>query len=133
MSLAPLLAEPILVQVHTLAALAALLLGAVQLASPMRTGKSVHRVLGYTWAGLMLVATLSSFGFVQRPQIGPFSWIHGLSAFTTVTVILGVVEARRRLIVQHRTTMWLIYVFALVVTGAFTLLPGRVMHRVVFG
>ncbi|MFN3686832.1 DUF2306 domain-containing protein [Salinarimonas sp.] len=133
MSLAPLLAEPILVQVHTLAALAALLLGAVQLASPMRTGKAVHRALGYAWAALMLVVTLSSFGFVYRPLLGPFSWIHGLSAFTTVMVILGVLAARRRMIVHHRTTMWMIYVFALVVTGAFTLLPGRLMHRVVFG
>lgn len=133
MSLAPLLAQPLLVQIHSFAAIAALLVGAVQLASPARIGARAHRVLGYTWAAAMLVVALSSFGFVYRPLIGPFSWIHGLSAFTIVMVTLGVIEARRRRFVHHRTHMRILYVFALLVTGAFTLLPGRVMHAVVFG
>ncbi|MGJ3264237.1 MAG: DUF2306 domain-containing protein [Salinarimonas sp.] len=131
MTLAPLLAAPLLVQVHALAAIGALLVGAVQLTG--RKGGGAHRVLGWVWVALMLAVTLSSFGFVYQPLIGPFSWIHGLSAFTTVMLALGIVEARRRKLRAHRTTMIMLYVFALVLTGAFTLLPGRIMHAVVLG
>ena len=121
----------VLVQVHAFAALGALVVGAVQLARPK--GDPAHRTLGMAWAGLMLVAALSSFGFVYDPLILGFSWIHGLSAFAMVAVVVGVVEARRRRIAAHSTTMIMLYWFALVLTGAFTLLPGRIMHAVVLG
>ncbi|WP_349371829.1 DUF2306 domain-containing protein [Salinarimonas sp.] len=131
MTLAPLLAAPPLVQIHALAAIGALFVGAVQLARPK--GGQAHRFLGRLWVALMFAVTLSSFGFVYRPLIGPFSWIHGLSAFTTVMVAIGVYEARRRKLKAHRTTMVMLFWFALVLTGAFTLLPGRIMHAVVLG
>jgi uncharacterized membrane protein len=34
---------------------------------------------------------------------------------------------------QHRIWMVLLYILALLVTGLFTLWPGRVMHGVLFG
>jgi uncharacterized membrane protein len=131
MSLAPLLAAPILVQVHAFAAILALILGAVQLV--WVKGGRAHRVLGRLWVGAMLTLALSSFGFVYRPLIGPFSWIHGLSAFTIAMVAVGVAQARRGRIAAHRRTMIMLFWFALVLTGAFTLLPGRIMHAVVLG
>lgn len=131
MSLAPLLAAPVLVQLHVFAALGALVIGAVQLVG--HKGGAAHRRLGWSWVVAMLVVTLSSFGFSYDPTIGPFSWIHGLSAFTTVAVAVGVLEARRRKVKAHRTTMIMLFWFALVLTGAFTLLPGRIMHAVVLG
>lgn len=130
-TLSPLLTAPPLVQLHAAAAVAALLLGAIQLARPK--GGATHRVLGWTWVGLMLLVALSSFGFVYDPLIWGFSWIHGLSAFTTVAVAMGVVEARRRRIEEHRATMMMLFWFALVLTGAFTLMPGRIMHAVFLG
>ncbi|WP_444780025.1 DUF2306 domain-containing protein [Salinarimonas sp. NSM] len=131
MSLAPLFAAPPLVQVHAVAAIAALLLGVFQLLRPK--GGGGHRLVGWIWISLMLVVAISSFGFVYDPLIGRFSWIHGLSAFTVAMVAVGAWEARRHRVQAHRTTMLMLFWFALVVTGAFTLLPGRIMHAVVFG
>ncbi|WP_259989945.1 hypothetical protein [Sulfitobacter sp. S190] len=46
-----------------------------------------------------------------------------------MSLVQAVRAARRGDIVQHRA----IYLYALVITGAFTLLPGRTMHAVFFG
>jgi uncharacterized membrane protein len=44
-----------------------------------------------------------------------------------------VVAARRHHVGNHRFAMISLFAGALVIAGAFTLLPGRIMHRVVFG
>jgi uncharacterized membrane protein len=43
------------------------------------------------------------------------------------------VQARRHQVDRHRSAMTKIFVGALVIAGLFTLLPGRIMHAVVFG
>lgn len=126
-----LLAAPVAAQVHALAAVGALLLGLVQFATPR--GSRLHRALGYGWVSLMLVTTLSSFLISANPIVGRFSWIHGLSVFTTIMLVVAIVMARRGRIEAHRAIMINLFLFALVLTGAFTLLPGRVMHAVFFG
>jgi uncharacterized membrane protein len=119
------------IQLHAIAAVGALLLGAVQFST--RAGAVIHRRLGYVWVGLMLFVTISSFFISANPVIGQFSWIHGLSIFTTVALIIGVIAARRGQRKAHRAIMLNVFWFALVVTGIFTLLPGRLMHEIVFG
>ncbi|MCA3323165.1 MAG: DUF2306 domain-containing protein [Roseomonas sp.] len=131
MNLAPLLAAPWLVQAHVAAALAAILLGLVQFIRPKGTG--AHRLLGWCWVLLMAVVALSSIGITGVAGPGHFSWIHGLSAFTLGGLTAAVFLARRRNIHAHRNFMMGLYLGALLVTGAFTLLPGRIMGRVVFG
>lgn len=119
------------IQFHALAALGAFLLGAVQFST--RAGATAHRRLGYFWVSLMFFVTISSFFISANPVIGPYSWIHGLSVFTTVALIAGVVAAWRGQRQMHRAIMTNVFWFALVLTGIFTLLPGRLMHQVVFG
>jgi uncharacterized membrane protein len=131
MSFGVLSASDIAIQIHALTALAAIPLGALQFFT--RAGADTHRLLGYAWVGLMLVVTISSFFISANPVIGRFSWIHGLSVFTTIALIIGAVAALRRQRQTHRAIMINVFWFALVVTGIFTLLPGRVMHQVVFG
>lgn len=131
MSPGALFSSDVAVQVHAVAALSALALGALQFLT--RAGAATHRRLGYVWVGLMLVVTVSSFWISANPVIGRFSWIHGLSVFTTIMLVLGVLAARRGQRERHRAIMISLFWFALVVTGIFTLLPGRVMHQVVFG
>ena len=46
---------------------------------------------------------------------------------------LGVWYARRHLLLGHRLTMTGLFLGALVIAGLFTLVPGRIMHKVVFG
>jgi uncharacterized membrane protein len=131
MNLAPLTDAPFAIQLHAYAALAAFALGAVQLARVK--GTSQHRALGYTWVVLMLVVAISSFWIHDLRVWGAWSPIHLLSIFTLAMLPLGVYHARRHSVVAHKITMASIFAGALVVAGIFTLAPGRIMHRVVFG
>ena len=131
MSLGPLLSAPPPIPWHAFAALAALAIGATQLALPKGTTR--HRVVGYAWAALMLGIAISSFWIQQIRLIGPFSPIHILSILVLITVPLAVWHGHRHRVTKHRKVMISLYVFALIGAGVFTLLPGRIMHAVVFG
>jgi uncharacterized membrane protein len=131
MSLAPLFAAPAVIQLHAFAALGAFALGVVQLSAPK--GTIPHRLFGWLWAGLMLAVVVSSF-FIHTIRLwGPWSPIHLLSVFTLVMLPLAVLRARRHQVERHRRAMIGLFTGALVIAGVFTLLPGRIMHEVVFG
>ena len=131
MSLGPLLSAPPPIPWHAFAAFAALAVGGAQLALPKGTMR--HRVLGYAWVALMLVIAISSFWIQQIRLVGPFSPIHLLSILVLITVPLAVWHAHNHRVAKHRKVMISLYVFALIGAGLFTLLPGRIMHAVVFG
>jgi len=46
---------------------------------------------------------------------------------------LAVLHARRHSVDRHRRAMIGIFTGALVIAGAFTFLPGRIMHAAAFG
>jgi uncharacterized membrane protein len=131
MSLAPLLDAAPAIPVHAFAAMTAFMLGVVQLAAPK--GTLPHRTLGWIWVGLMLAVAISSFGIHEIRLVGPWSPIHLLSIFVLITVPLAVWKAHRHQVADHRRIMISIFSGALVIAGLFTLLPGRIMHAVVFG
>ena len=116
---------------HALAALAAARLGAMQLWRPK--GGRLHRQLGYLWAALMAGVAISGLFIHELRMIGPFSPIHLLSLITLASLWIAISRARRRDIAGHRRVMLLLFWLALVLTGAFTFWPGRVMHQVLFG
>jgi uncharacterized membrane protein len=116
---------------HALAAFAAIFVRGAQLV--MRKGGNIHRVMGYIWVTLMVGVALSSFFIHELRMLGPFSVIHVLSIWTLLSVYLAVRTARERRINAHRRWMQNLYVLALLLTGAFTLLPGRTMYLVLFG
>ncbi len=131
MNLAHLWNQTFPVAPHTVLAIIALLLGAIQLWRPKGTGS--HRVIGYLWVGLM--AWVASSGlFIHEIRLwGPLSPIHLLSILVLTSLWFAVQAARRGRIHLHKRIMSCLFVFALVITGAFTLLPGRVMHVVLLG
>ena len=131
MSLGPLVSAPPPIPWHAFAAFAALAVGGAQLALPK--GNMRHRVMGYAWVALMLVIAISSFWIQQIRLIGPFSPIHLLSILVLVTAPLAAWYAHTHKVAAHRSAMIKLYVFALIGAGIFTLLPGRIMHAVVFG
>ena len=133
MSLAPLLNAPLVVQLHALAAMAALLLGIVQLAAPK--GTLPHRALGWVWVILLLTISVSSFWIHGHSWRLWRTWspIHLLSILTPILLIVGVMSARRHNIVSHKITMVSIFIGAIVIAGLFTFVPGRIMHHVLFG
>jgi uncharacterized membrane protein len=131
MTLAPLLNAGPVIQVHAFAALAAFTLGVIQLASPK--GTFPHRTIGRTWVVLMPAIALSSF-FIHGIRLwGLFSPIHLLSIFTLAILPLAVLNAHRHRVDAHRNAVLGLFFGALLIAVAFTLLPGRIMHTVVFG
>ncbi|QIO33878.1 DUF2306 domain-containing protein [Bradyrhizobium sp. 1(2017)] len=131
MSLAPLLDAAPAIPLHAFAAMAAFVLGIVQIAAPK--GALPHRALGWLWVVLMLVVALSSFWIHEIRLVGPWSPIHLLSIFALAMLVLGVMAARAHNVRRHRITMASIFFGALVTAGLFTFMPGRIMHAVVFG
>ena len=133
MSLTPLLNAPGVVQLHAFAAMAALLLGIVQIAAPK--GTLPHRTLGWVWVVLLLSISVSSFWIHGHSWRLWRTWspIHLLSIFTPIMLLVGVVSARRHNVLGHKITMVSIFIGALVIAGLFTLVPGRIMHQAVFG
>jgi uncharacterized membrane protein len=131
MNLAPLLDAPLTIQLHAYAALAAFALGVVQLSSIKGTTR--HRAMGYAWVALMVVVAGSSFWIHDLRMWGPWSPIHLLSIFTLAMLPLGVLHAHRHNVSRHRWTMIGIFTGALVIAGFFTLAPGRIISKVLFG
>jgi uncharacterized membrane protein len=131
MTLVPLLDAPAVIQLHAFAAIAALAIGVVQLAAPK--GTFPHRIVGWSWALLMLTVAMSSLFIHTIRTWGPRSPIHLLSLLVLATLPLALWHARRHDVKRHRQAMLMLFTGALVIAGAFTLLPGRIMHAVVFG
>ena len=116
---------------HALLALLAILLGGLQLSRVKGTPQ--HRILGWIWVALMAYVATSSFLISEIKMWGAYSPIHLLSAWTLISLVMAIFHARRGNIRQHKIWMMLLYVLALLITGLFTLWPGRVMHAVIFG
>ena len=114
----------LLIVTHAVAALYALAIGPINILRRRRD--KTHHILGYTWAGAMYYVCLSSFWIVSD---GHFSWLHGLSAFTIVTVSLGIIAAVRRNIRWHMMNMVGSY-FGLLVAFVFaSVIPSRGIPR----
>jgi uncharacterized membrane protein len=113
--------------VHMSAAFAALGLGTAIFVR--RKGTFDHRMLGRVWVGLMALTALSSFLIKAN---GSFSWIHGLSVMVLVLLVRGVVAAIGRNMVSHQRIMQGVFYGGLIIAGAFTLLPHRLLGRVLW-
>lgn len=123
--------EPHPIPLHAIVAMIAIILGGFQLT--MKKGGMLHRILGRVWLGLMLIVAFSSF-FIHKIELwGAYSPIHLLSLWTIFSVGLAVYYVRVGNIRRHKQVMIAFYWLALILTGVFTLLPGRVMHQVLFG
>ena len=129
-NLSLLAAQPLVIQLHVAAASTALLIGAGLMWGPK--GTTIHRAFGWTWVIAMMTVAISSF-FIHTINPGGFSLIHALSAYVAIGVPMGVAFARRHDIRAHRRMMTGNFLFGLIVAGAFTLVPGRLMWRVFFG
>ncbi|MBS4044999.1 MAG: DUF2306 domain-containing protein [Alphaproteobacteria bacterium] len=126
MNYMPLLNAGPAVHIHLAATILALALGAFMLIR--RKGTVSHRLLGWIWVGLMLTAAVSSF-WITGLGSGGFSPIHILSVVVLISVPLAVLAIRRGKVKRHRAAMIGLFFGALVVPGLFTLLPMRLLGR----
>lgn len=125
-----LLGQPFVLQLHIAGAVTALLIGSFLMLRVK--GDALHKTLGWAWVIAMLTAAISSF-FIHMINPHGFSPIHVLSAYVTLTVPMGVAFIRRSNIKAHRRVMTGSFIGGLIIAGAFTFLPGRLMWKVFFG
>jgi uncharacterized membrane protein len=123
-------AQPLVVQLHILAALGTVALGG--LIFSMRKGRTFHRTAGWIWVVLMATTAVSSL-FIVGLNGDFWSVIHLLSGWVLIILPIGVWAARKHRVDVHRKTMTGIFVGGSLVAGAFTFLPGRLMWQLVFG
>jgi len=122
----------LLIAAHAIGATVGLMLGGY-LVLRRRKGDLLHRRLGRLWMADMYWVALSSFG-IKRLTPGHFSWIHGLSAWTIVSLTMAIAAARTHRVREHRIWVLSTY-FGLVGAGiaavAFPtrLVPQTAVHR----
>jgi uncharacterized membrane protein len=122
----------LLIAAHVLGALTALALGTVMVVRRPR-GDLLHRRVGRVWMLDMYWVVLSSFG-ITRLNPGHLSWIHGLSAWTFVSLTMAWRAARRHDVLAHRgwavgSYLGLLGAFAGAVAVPQRLLPQLLVHH----
>ena len=130
MTIQPYLAAGPIIQLHVVAAALAIVLGPIALAR--RSRDRWHKRAGYAWVLSMAALAASGLFIHSIRMVGPFSPIHLLSLLTLWQLWLGVRDARAGKVAAHRHRMQAVYMLALMLTGAFTLSPGRLMSRILF-
>lgn len=121
---------PAVIQIHLATVLAAFALATVQMAGPK--GTTLHRVLGWTLAVLFIVTAIDS-AFIRNPQGGLFNPFQIFSVWTLIAIPLAVFAARSGKVAFHARMMTGFYIGSLIIAGALTFLPGRLLWRVFFG
>ncbi len=127
MTLTPFLTAPVHIQIHAIAAMLAIGLGPVVLYRQRRD--RVHKWLGRTWVGAMVLTALSSFLIWNFGLIGPFSPIHLLAILTLWSLWQGAGYIRGGNVAAHSAVFRGLYWRGLCVAGLLNFLPGRTMNR----
>ncbi|SIR44829.1 DUF2306 domain-containing protein [Pseudacidovorax sp. RU35E] len=124
------------IAVHLACAVGALFLGPVAIRARWRRRPQprMHRAFGYAWITLMLMTGLSAL-FIRDyalPNVAGYTLIHLLVPVSWIAMFLAFRFLLRGQIAAHRGTMIGTYVGACLVTGAFTLLPGRYLGDLIW-
>ncbi|GAB3256611.1 DUF2306 domain-containing protein [Arthrobacter pigmenti] len=109
-----------LIAAHVIAACYVLALGPVNIFRRRRD--RIHKIIGFTWVTAIATTCILSFWIMDD---GHFTWLHGLSVFTLVTVSLGIFSAVRGNIPAHRGNMIGSYMGTLIAFGFAVAAPGR--------
>ncbi len=104
-----------------------------------KKGTKQHKMLGRIWVIFLIIVSLTAI-LIQTINPGQYSWIHLLIPFTLVSLIYSIWNIKKykktkieRYKYSHMYSMIGIYVGALLIAGAFTLMPGRFFHHILFG
>lgn len=138
MSLEPLLSAPWIIQVHAFGAIAGFFLALIQFAAPK--GTLPHKTIGVLWMVILFTVAVSSI-FIRPayypglPFIQWFSWIHIFTLLTFWALIEGSFYLLRGgpKLKKHSGAFTGLFIGGLLIAGAFAFLPGRTMHKVLFG
>ena len=118
-----------IIYIHATLALLAVPLGLYILLT--RKGTKLHRMLGRIWVTLLIMVSLTAI-FIQVINQGQYSLIHLLIPWTIGSLIYSIWSIRKfkktkieGYKLSHMYSMIGVYVGALLIAGAFTLMPGR--------
>jgi uncharacterized membrane protein len=123
-----LLTQPLALQIHVVAALGAVGLGAVLMV--VRKGKTFHRIGGWAWSALLMTVALSSLFLFN--STGTWSFLHLFSGWVIVFLPLAILFARLHQTARHRMLMRVLFYGSLLISGALAFLPGRLMWQLFF-
>ena len=103
-----------------------------------KKGTFLHKRLGWFWILFLVIVSISAF-FIQSLNPGQFSTIHLLIPFTLISLIYAIWSIRKfketkkiKYRYSHMYTMIGVYLGALITAGTFTLMPGRIIHSLLF-
>jgi uncharacterized membrane protein len=100
-----------------------------------KKGTPPHKLLGKIYMLLMLitaVVTLFMPAYVGPKLAEHFGFIHLFSLLVLYSVPAAYIYARKGNIVKHRQKMISLYIGGILIAGAFTLMPGRLLNRLLF-
>jgi len=122
--------QPWVLQLHILAAVTALAIGAVLMMRPK--GRGLHKAMGWGWVIAMGTTAVSSL-FITGLNGDFYSLIHLLSGWTIIALPMAVYAIRNRKVETHRRMMTGMYFGGLLIAGALAFIPGRFMWAFLFG
>lgn len=97
-----------------------------------KKGSPLHRKVGWVYLTLMTITAVAA-AFVQSLHPGHFSWIHIFVPLTLWGVFAAIWRIRKGDVKGHQRAMLGVYFGGLIIAGALTFYPGRLMYRLFFG
>jgi uncharacterized membrane protein len=131
MNLSLLSGQPLPILIHLATVIPAFFLG-TWLIFFSKKGTRGHRALGVLYVALMTVTAFAAI-FIRQVRPGHFSLLHLFIPLTFWSVFMAIWSARAGNIRGHRSAMLGLYFGGLVIAGALTFYPGRLMYRIFFG
>ena len=126
-----------IIYIHAFFALTAVPLGLYIFLTKKGTAK--HILFGRIWISWLLTISLTAI-FIQEIAPGEYSLIHLLIPLTIGSLIYSIWSIRKykkttllKYKRAHMSSMTSVYVGALILAGAFTLMPGRLFYEILFG
>ncbi len=126
-----------IIYIHAALALLAIPLGLYIFIT--KKGTKNHRILGRTWVTVLIIVSLTAV-FIQTINPEQYSLIHLLIPYTIGSLIYSIWNINKfkitkieRYKIKHMHSMIAVYIGALLIAGAFTLMPGRFFHEIIFG
>lgn len=118
------------IKVHLVAALLALVLGAVLMV--VRKGRTFHRVAGWVWVCLVAV-TAGATLFITSLNHGKWSILHLFTGWVLLILPLAVMWAKRHNVARHRRAMMGLFYGGFAINLLVAFIPGRTMWMLFFG
>jgi uncharacterized membrane protein len=134
MTLEPIFAAPLAVQIHVATVVPAFVLGTWQIFLSTK-GAPLHRAMGYVYLTLMTATSIAAIFIHEINPAGPFgfSLVHLFVPLTLFGVFGALRGAWTHNVTLHRNAVVGTYIGGILIAGAFAFSPGRIMHEVVFG